>query len=117
MINLAGKTSVIGRSISALGDGNTLGCCIIGIDAPPADPPAHTHEHTHAPAHYAYSNAVAPTYGSGGSYAKGHTHDLHNQHYHDMSHHAGLNNDVGAYHTGSYGIGTRAGMGTSFGWK
>ena len=103
MINLGGKTSVIGRSISAVVEGATVGCCIIGIDAPPPAPPAHTHEHTHAPAHYAYSNAVAPTYGSGGSMAHGHPHDLHNQHYHE-SYKPGLVNDVPAYHTGGFGI-------------
>ena len=57
MQNLAGKNSIIGKSIVVqdVTDSEnpvTEGCCVIGDAAPPALPagnPAYAHQHQHAP--------------------------------------------------------------------
>ena len=52
--NLGGKDSIVGRSIQVFVDDTSVGCCVIGLDAPPA-PVAQTYTpHYHPAQHYGY---------------------------------------------------------------
>jgi hypothetical protein len=63
--NLGGKGSIIGRSIvfDVNASGTPIGCCVIGLDSPPA-PTAQTYTpHYHPAQHYGYGG-----YGHHGNY-------------------------------------------------
>ena len=89
MQNLAGKNSIIGKSIvvgrsAAMTPDmfTTVGCCVIGDAAPPVHPNdnangAYTHQHHHAPATHhgghgghqvGYGSPIKPQYGQYGGY-------------------------------------------------
>ena len=66
--NLAGKDSIIGKSIKfnlSQSGTDTRGCCVIGEDEPPQAPPtaAYSHSHQHPQGRYKQTNRV-PTYGN-----------------------------------------------------
>jgi len=66
MQNLGGKNSVIGRSIVFTYDGDEDGCCVIGVDAPPAPTtPAYT-PHYHPAQYYGYGGYGHHGYGHHG---------------------------------------------------
>ena len=53
--NLGGKNSLVGRSIVLKDDDGTVsGCCVIGLDAPPAPTTPSYTPHYHPAQHYGY---------------------------------------------------------------
>ena len=80
MLNLGGKNSIIGRSIvftytdTSATSTNEDGCCVIGLDAPPAPTTPTYTPHYHPAQHYGYGG-----YGHQGHHYGGH-HGHHGHH-------------------------------------